>query len=480
MTQNNFDELNNKSETKFLPNKMENDLNQLKDEIGGTFEYKNRSRNWEYFVFAYNTHTWEKTNDIKQKYVDQYWWDTEWLIITDERGKEIQEWEIEASKRIYIKVKIDEYPSPITFINFWALSWKKWEYTCFINIHWWDPNSIRQIYQDEFNVTIKKENIIISDREWKVYDESTKFKPWDIVVLKITQSNSDNNYQQENIQSKTDEGKNLTWENQVEQNELENWVSKYKDMIENQWIPVSHWDKNNPDISLTFDDGYWRAYIENILDTLKWSWIHATFFLLWECIKNTPDLRKRAIKEWHQICCHTYSHAYLSEWKTTDLFKWHWILDSNRPWLIKSREGNVKRLLWQDYYDNIKSKNPWVPERMNSVDLLETEILMWEEQVKRTLWEQYLSEMKQNFPFFRFPWGCWTNMEENIDVLKKHWFLAIWWNGEPIRNMPDIVSNWDIPLFHFNQKNVNVLETYISRMQNSWKNPKLISEIIKP
>ena len=265
-----------------------------------------------------------------------------------------------------------------------------------------------------------------------------------------------------------------------ENKEDEEKESLYKEMIERQWIPISHWDKNNPEISLTFDDGYWKTYIESILDTLKWSWVHATFFLLWECIKNTPNLRKRAIEEWHQICCHTYSHAYLSEWEYTDLFKWHWISVSKRPWLIRAWENNVKRLLWQDYYDDIKNKNPWAPERMNSVDLLETEILMREEEVKKTLWEQYLSEMKRNYPFFRFPWGCWAKRKENIDVLKKHWFLAIWWNGEPIYSMPKTVSNWDIPLFHFNQKNANVLKTYISRTQNSWKNPKLISEIIKP
>ena len=254
----------------------------------------------------------------------------------------------------------------------------------------------------------------------------------------------------------------------------------YKEMIENQTGPLTHWNREKPEISLTFDDGYWPENIRTILETLRWSWIKATFFILWECIRNTPDLWKQAIEDWHQICCHTYSHAYLSEWPTTELFKWHWIKPSNRPGLIKSWENNVIRLLWKDYYDKIKSENPKVPEAMNSASLLETEILMREKEIKQTLWEEYFSSMKLNNPFFRFPGGCWAKRSENIDVLKKYWYLAIGWNGEPKYWIPSKVRNWDIPLFHFDKTNISKLEPYLSRMKESGKNPKLISEIIVP
>lgn len=254
----------------------------------------------------------------------------------------------------------------------------------------------------------------------------------------------------------------------------------YKEMIEKQTGPLTHWNREKPEISLTFDDGYWPENIRTILETLRWSWIKATFFILWECIRNTPNLWKQAIEDWHQICCHTYSHAYLSEWPTTELFKWHWIKPSNRPGLIKSWENNVIRLLWKDYYDKIKSENPKVPEAMNSASLLETEILMREKEIKQTLWEEYFSSMKLNNPFFRFPGGCGAKRSENIDVLKKHWYLAIGWNGEPKYWIPSKVRNWDIPLFHFDKTNISKLEPYLSRMKESGKNPKLISEIIVP
>lgn len=265
-----------------------------------------------------------------------------------------------------------------------------------------------------------------------------------------------------------------------ENDEWEKKESPYKEMIENQKNPISRWNREKPEISLTFDDWYWPESIKNILEILRWSWIHATFFILWECIKYTPGLWKQAIEDWHQICCHTYSHAYLSEWPTTDLFRWHWVKPENRPRLIKSWENNVQRLLWNEYYNKIKSENPWAPETVNSKTLLETEILMREEEVKQTLWEEYLNQMKNNYPFFRFPGGCWARRSENIDVLKKHWYLAIWWNGEPKYGIPSKVWNWDIPLFHFDKTNISALKPYITKMKESGKNPKTISEIIVP
>lgn len=259
-----------------------------------------------------------------------------------------------------------------------------------------------------------------------------------------------------------------------------NDTNPFKKMIENQKSPIMYWNRNKPEISLTFDDGYWPESIKTILETLRWSWIKATFFILWECIKSTPNLWKQAIEQWHQICCHTYSHAYLSEWPTTELFKWHSIPAEKRPKLIKAWDENVKRLLWMEYYNKIKSENPRMPQIMNSATLLETELLMREEEIRQCLWEKYLSEMKINHPFFRFPWGCGDKRSENINVLKKHWYLAIWWNGEPKYSIPSKVWNGDIPLFHFDKVNVSALTSYISKMKKDGKNPKLLSEIVVP
>ena len=475
-------------------------LNEYKQELQDKnqyFEYKNRSNDGEYFVFSYNAITWERINDIKQKYVDQYWWDKEWIIVTDDKWHEIFDQEVKKTTKIYLKISRVKNPHPIMFYNVSFAGDRK--YVCFIENYGRAPHNIRQMYQDQVDKVIPKEDFLLFDENNNPYDESVKFKPNDIINVVFKKSDShqstskvekpieekiiEEDFERKSEESSSDEDSHKDkhiQEQVVHNNEAQESVNKYIDMIEKQWIPLSHWNKAKAEISLTFDDWYWEIHIINILNTLRWGWIKATFFLLWECIKKSKNLRKQAINDWHQICCHTYSHAYLSEWETTELFKWHWISPQRRPGLIKAWDENVKRLLWIDYYNNIKSKNPWMPQVMDSATLLETEILMWEEEVKQSLWEDYLSEIKLNHPFFRFPWGCWSKRMENIDVLKKHWYLAIWWNDEPKYNTSKKVSNWDIPLFHFDKTNVTALYQYLHKLTSSWKEPKLVSEIILP
>ena len=92
MTQNEFEELTNQSETELLLIESKDALNKLKNGIVGTFEYKNRSRDWKYFVFSYKTTEWETVTDIKQKYVRQYWWRIEWILVTDDSWREINKY----------------------------------------------------------------------------------------------------------------------------------------------------------------------------------------------------------------------------------------------------------------------------------------------------------------------------------------------------------------------------------------------------
>lgn len=450
------------------------------------FEYKNRSKNGEYFVFSYNAITWEHIDDIKEKYIDQYKYkgEKEGIIITDDKWNKLLDKELKKTTKIYLKIKMDKDRCPVKFFNF-KLSKEEEVYKCFVDTDWWTPHSIRQIYQDQSDKTIPEEEFQLLDIYGNPYDKSVIFKPWDVITIKFKKSKADTKTER-TIEETVEENyyEELLTEDGAEQNltidsaETQEKVSIFKEMIETQWIPLSHWNRNKSEISLTFDDWYWESYIRNILDTLRWSWIKATFFVLWECVKKSKNLWKQAIEDWHQVCCHTYSHAYLSEWGKTELFKWHWISPEKRPGLIQAWDKNVKRLLWIDYYNKIKAKNPWIPEVMDSATLLETELLMWEEEVKQSLWEAYLAEMKLNHPFFRFPWGCWSKRMENIEVLKKHWYLAIWWNSEPKYKIPEQIWNWDIPLFHFDQKNISALNPYLSKIKVSWKKTKLISELI--
>ena len=272
----------------------------------------------------------------------------------------------------------------------------------------------------------------------------------------------------------------------IEEKKEEN---SYKEMIEKQRSPIMHWNRNNPEVSITFDDWYWSGNIKHILETLNWSWIRATFFILWDCLRNTPELWKQAAEEWHQICCHTFSHIYLSDnTDTTSLTSW-----LNRNISINKRINDVKSLLWNEYYESIKVKSgSSFPSRIKSTILLETEILMWETQIRNTLWEDYLQNLKQNYPFFRFPWGCGANRSENIAVLKKLWYISIWWSEdffrwrwksrrhistESIKTMD--IPNWSIPLFHFKEQDYKYIDAYIENLKDKNKTSREVSQIIK-
>ena len=461
-----FEEDNKTSEAELL-NEFKNDLNQLKYEIGGAFEYKNRSRDWKYFVCSYNSVAWEKIDDIKQKYIKQYWWNMEWILVTDAKGKVINDSEFKWWKKIYLKVKIENH-KPIKFIDSNKESWQI-QKSCIINVPWWTPASLRQIYQDEFDVVIEKDRFIITDKNWNIYDENHKFEIWETVIITIKkESNLDSMDKNEDNSEKID-------------NE-----DKYKEMIENQKSPLTHWNRDKPEVSITFDDGHWPENIEHILDTLKWSEIKATFFIVWTCIKATPDLWKRAIKEGHQICCHTYSHVYLNNVGDITSFDSNLNQNIELDWWV----NNVKNLLWGEYYKNLKAW-AWFPNEIKSDLLLETEILMREAQVKKTLWEDYLKTLKQDYPFFRFTGWCGAGRPKNIAVLKRLWYLSIWWSDdfyrwsgksrkhmsvEWVKNIE--IENWDIPLFHFKQDDYKYIDAYINNLKSRNKTWKKVSDII--
>lgn len=483
------------TETEVVLQELSQDSKELQDEIQ-YFEYKNRSRNWEYYVFSYDAVTWENVDNIRQKYVDQYWWESEWILITDEVWKELPEYEFSQPKKIYLKVKINVNPQPINFEES-DVSSKDKQYTCHIETKWWTPINIRQIYQDEKNVVIERDRFIISDENGNIYDDSKTFEPWDSIRIEIknpdpikdnktidtrkTNTKESKQEKQKNLNKKT--STQIKNNKPIKESHETMYVNNYKAMIERQNGPITMWNRNRPEISITFDDGYWTDCIVHVLDTLKWSGIKATFFILWDCLRNYPGLWRRAANEWHQICCHTFSHIYLSD--SSDV-------TSLKKIDIKSRENNVKSLLWVDYYNRIKSESwSWFPNMIKSTILLKTEILMWEAQIKKTLWNDYLKNFKQNYPFFRFPWWCGANRSSNIAVLKSLWYLSIWWSedfykwtGKNRRHMTTSelqnmsISNWDIPLFHFKKDDYRYIDAYIENMKKKWKSSKVVSRVI--
>ena len=192
--------------------------------------------------------------------------------------------------------------------------------------------------------------------------------------------------------------------------------------------PIILWNLREPEVSITIDDWYGKESIEYMLNLFEKKTVRATFFVIWECLKLYPTLWKRAIDQWHEICNHTMHHnKYFKTWNE--------------------------------------------PERF------ESELLWREQTVKDVLWEEYLVRMKKDFPFFRFPWMHWIREKVYLDILKKHWYIPIWWNNT--KNPENwTVNNGDIFLWHFkNSDTLNVRRNIELILQND-KQPKTVSDII--
>jgi polysaccharide deacetylase family sporulation protein PdaB len=64
-------------------------------------------------------------------------------------------------------------------------------------------------------------------------------------------------------------------------------------------------------VALTFDDGPYPPYTEQVLDVLKEYHVPATFFVVGQNVEKYPELVKRIADEGHQIGNHTYHHIDL-------------------------------------------------------------------------------------------------------------------------------------------------------------------------
>ena len=68
--------------------------------------------------------------------------------------------------------------------------------------------------------------------------------------------------------------------------------------------------KENKVIALTFDDGPWPKYSEQILEILKKEDIKGTFFWIGKHVKAFPEIALKVVAEGHTIGNHTWSHSY--------------------------------------------------------------------------------------------------------------------------------------------------------------------------
>ncbi len=72
-------------------------------------------------------------------------------------------------------------------------------------------------------------------------------------------------------------------------------------------------DTSKKKIYLTFDAGYENGYTPAILDALRDNDVKATFFVVGNYLKTSPDLVKRMVDEGHFVGNHTFSHPDMSK-----------------------------------------------------------------------------------------------------------------------------------------------------------------------
>src|SRR5665213_1121739 len=75
--------------------------------------------------------------------------------------------------------------------------------------------------------------------------------------------------------------------------------------------PITHLSGSGRRVALTFDDGPNPDATPLILDALKASGVHATFFILGRHAERWPDLVRRVADEGHAIGNHGYYHRKL-------------------------------------------------------------------------------------------------------------------------------------------------------------------------
>lgn len=78
-------------------------------------------------------------------------------------------------------------------------------------------------------------------------------------------------------------------------------------------ITFSQCHVEGPYIAMTFDDGPHGSQTPRLLKMLKDRNIHATFFVVGQCVAQNPEIAKQIVEEGHEIANHSWNHPLLSK-----------------------------------------------------------------------------------------------------------------------------------------------------------------------
>lgn len=159
--------------------------------------------------------------------------------------------------------------------------------------------------------------------------------------------------------------------------------------------PAYYGNRSEPAISLTFDDGYGRKYIERVLTVLAQKNVKCDFFIVGDALKAYADVWKRAVKEGHSIHNHTQDHIHLTELST---------------------------------------------------DEIRRQVQGWEEIAIQVLGQEYVDTMKKEAPYIRFPGGAGHNSPRVLTTVEELGYQPVAWTEE----------TWHSVLRHYNLKTADV------------------------
>ena len=69
---------------------------------------------------------------------------------------------------------------------------------------------------------------------------------------------------------------------------------------------------DGPYVALTFDDGPHATNTPRLLEMLRQRKIHATFFMVGQCVNELPEIVKKIVADGHEVANHSWSHPQLS------------------------------------------------------------------------------------------------------------------------------------------------------------------------